>query len=216
MCSPAKVCGEPVTFPTRAEIAAMGITIDSIYEAGKDTDYKPIDDEHDELQFQLLVPLVDGDPIEPAPEFVPLLDLVPLPAPELPELDYVLVADSDASHGPSQSNSRHYMSEAEQLYLEAMSPTTGTGLVCPDKHTIMNMIADGKASCSLSPGVTYEGARSHLRKMEKHFQKLAEVDKKDKKKDQKDKKKDKKAKEKDKKADKKKDKRTMKKDRIHI
>ncbi len=75
------------------------------------------------------------------------------------------------------------MSEAEQLYLEAMSPTPGTGLVCPDKHPIMNMIADGKASRSLSPGVTYEGARSHLRPMHKHFQKFAEVDKKDKQQD---------------------------------
>jgi hypothetical protein len=194
----------------------MGITIDNIYEAGKDTDYKPIDDEHDELQFQLLVPLVDGDPIEPAPEFVPLLDLVPLPAPELPELDYVLVADSDASHGPPQSQSRHYMSDAEKLYLEASSPTTVTGLVCPDKHTIMNMVTDGKASGSLSPGVTVDGARSHLRRMEKHFQKPVEVYKKDKKKDQKDKKKDKKANEKGKKADKDKGTTTMKKDKVGI
>jgi hypothetical protein len=173
----------------------MGITIENICEAGSGTDYKPIDDEHDERQFQLLVPLVDGDPIEPAPEFVPMLDLLPLPKHESDAL--VLVADSDASYDPSQSQSRNFMSEAEKLYLEARSPTTSAGLVCPDKHTILNMITDGKASGSLSPGVTYEGARSHLRNKEKHFQKLAEVYKKDKKKDTKDKK-------------------TMKKDRVSI
>jgi hypothetical protein len=192
----------------------MGITIDTICEAGKDTDYKLIDDEHDERQFQLLVPLVDGDPIEQAPEFLPLLDLVPLPAHELDAL--VPLADSDASFGPSQSRSRNFLSEAEKCYLESQSPTTSVGLVCPDKYTIQTMIASGQAKGSLSPVVTYEGARSHLRKMEKYFEQLAEAGKKDKKKDTKDKKKDKKAIEKDKKADTKKDKKAMKKDKASI
>jgi hypothetical protein len=192
----------------------MGITIENICEAGSGTDYKPIDDEHDERQFQLLVPLVDGDPIEPAPEFVPMLDRVPQPAHHSDAI--VPLADSDASHDPSQSQSRHFMSETEKVYLEAGSPTTSAGLVCPDKHTIMNMLTDGKASGSLSSGVTYEGARSHLRKTEKHFQHLAEVYKKDKKKDKKDNKKDKKANEKVQKANTKKDKKTMKKDKASI
>jgi hypothetical protein len=192
----------------------MGITIDTICEAGKDTDYKLIDDEHDERQFQLLVPLVDGDPIEQAPEFLPMLDLVPLPAHELDAL--VPLAGSDASLDSPQSRSRNFMSEAEKLYLEAQSPTTSVGLVCPDKHTIMSMITTGQASGSLSAGVTYEGVRSHLRKTEKYFQMLAEAGKKDEKKDKKVKKKDKKATEKDKKADTKKDKKAMNKDKATI
>jgi hypothetical protein len=192
----------------------MGITIDTICEAGKDTDYKLIDDEHDERQFQLLVPLVDGDPIEQAPEFLPMLDLVPLPAHGLAAL--VPLADSDASIDPSQSRSRNRMSEAEKLYLEDQSPTTSAGLVCPDKHTILIMIATGQASGSLSPEVTYEGARSHLRKTEKYFQQLAEAGKRDKNNGTKDKKKDKKAIEKDKKADTKKDKKVKKNDKASI
>jgi hypothetical protein len=124
----------------------MGITIDTIYEAGKDTDYRLLDDEHDERQFQLLVPLVDGDPIEQAPEFLPLLDFLQLPAHGLEAL--VPLADSDAPLDPPRSGSRNFMSEAEKLYLEAQSPTTSVGLVCPDKHTIMSMITTGQAAAA--------------------------------------------------------------------
>ncbi len=143
----------------------MGITIDTIYEAGKDTDYRLLDDEHDERQFQLLVPLVDGDPIEQAPEFLPLLDFLQLPAHGIDAL--VPLAGSDAPLDSPRSGSRKFMSEAEKLYLEAQSPTESVGLACPDRHRLMSMITTGQASGSLSAGVTYEGVRSHLRKTEK-------------------------------------------------
>ena len=159
-----------VDFPTPEMIKNMGITIDSLFKKGDELTSLVSDEiEEDEDVFQIVA--VENDSFEAAPGFVPVVmpvlsDLIRLPAP--PSVPATPSGEPGATAASPRSSGKKYLKDFDEKYLEAQSPRTSYGvLIVPTKDIIEKMLEDGVAIGALSPDLTYEGVRSHLRKTAK-------------------------------------------------
>ena len=66
---------------------------------------------------------------------------------------------------------RHFLTDAEKQFLLSQSPKTSFGCtLCPDKQAVQAIVEGGISENKLNATVTYEGARSFLRKAQQEEQ----------------------------------------------
>jgi hypothetical protein len=91
--------------------------------------------------------------------------------PPVPEKKQLLLSDVMAAPPAPSAQCRNFLSDAEKKYVESQSPKDSNGcLMVPDKQSLLLIISEGKANGIVHPGSTYEGIRSHLRKVSREHE----------------------------------------------
>ena len=187
-----EVLGDHVEFPWD-ELETEEWDVDTIVEQGKAIDFGiqdvdiEVDDEVPEDIFLMLVPIegvppthhesfwdnlasaIPGDEPQPLEDDVleemfdaePLEDAAPQDLP-----DEAAAPLEDAIVEPQPKRARYMARPGEKAYLDTKAIKDADGnLIFPVKKDIQNILEEGQSNGSLTQYMTYEGVKSHLRKM---------------------------------------------------